>query len=243
MSTELVKASSVDVLAPGVSQELPSLVELAGGAACFAWDEFFYAEHHNPHTQKAYMRAVKAFLSWCEGQGLALLTITPGTVSQYLGGLGDSATKRNLHLSAIRGFFDRLVNRHVCTFNPAASVRGVKDQVIEGKTPEITVEHARTLLASIDTGHVVGLPDRAILGTLAYTACRAGRWPGRGSTISSMMGSNSGSDTVNEEDIARLSPARYEHINPYGKYCFEVEEGLSRSHLRPLCQPTEQKPR
>nr|WP_303652785.1 Tn3 family transposase [Paludisphaera mucosa] len=47
--------------------------------------------------------------------------------------------------------------------------------------------------------------------------------------------------TVNEEDIARLSPARYEHINPYGKYRFEVEGGLSRSRLRPLRQPTEQK--
>jgi TnpA family transposase len=35
--------------------------------------------------------------------------------------------------------------------------------------------------------------------------------------------------TVNEEDIARLSPARYEHINPYGKHRFEVEEGLSRT--------------
>src|SRR5512135_2961763 len=49
--------------------------------------------------------------------------------------------------------------------------------------------------------------------------------------------------TVNEEDIARLSQAHYEHINPYGKYRFEVEEGLSRSRLRPLRQPTEQKPR
>ena len=46
--------------------------------------------------------------------------------------------------------------------------------------------------------------------------------------------------TGNEEDIARLSPARYEHINPYGKYRFEVEEGLSRSRLRPLRQPNEQ---
>jgi hypothetical protein len=44
--------------------------------------------------------------------------------------------------------------------------------------------------------------------------------------------------TVNEEDIARLSPARYEHINPYGKYRFEVEERLSRSRLRPLRQPS-----
>jgi hypothetical protein len=49
--------------------------------------------------------------------------------------------------------------------------------------------------------------------------------------------------TVNEEDIVRLSPARYEHINPYGKYRFEVEDGLSRSRLRPLRYPTEQQPR
>jgi TnpA family transposase len=48
--------------------------------------------------------------------------------------------------------------------------------------------------------------------------------------------------TVKDEDIARLSPARYEHINPYGKYRFEIEVGLSRSRLRPLRQPTEQKP-
>jgi hypothetical protein len=55
--------------------------------------------------------------------------------------------------------------------------------------------------------------------------------------------------TVNEEDIARLSPARYEHINPYGKhinpygkYRFEVEEGLSRSRLRPLRQPSDNSP-
>jgi integrase/recombinase XerD len=174
MSTELVKASSVNVLAPGVSQELPSLVARAGGAACFAWDEFFYAEHHNAHTQKAYMRAVKRFPGWADGQGVELAAITPGMVGPYVVGLGGSPANRNLHLSALRSFFDRMVNRHVCVLNPASSVRGVKDQVIEGKTPEITVEHARTLLASIDTSHVMGLRDRAILGTLAYTARRRG---------------------------------------------------------------------
>ena len=174
MANELVKASPVSVPATVTSPTLPSLVERAGGAALFAWDEFFYAEHHNPHTQKAYQRAVRRFLGWAEGQGVELAAITPGMVGHYLVGLGGSAAKRNQHLAALRGFFDRLVNRHVCILNPAASVRGVKDQVIEGKTPEITVEQARTLLASIDTGHVVGLRDRAILGTLAYTACRGG---------------------------------------------------------------------
>jgi hypothetical protein len=45
--------------------------------------------------------------------------------------------------------------------------------------------------------------------------------------------------TVNHEDIALLSPARYEHINPYGKYRFEFEEGLNRTRLRPVQPPTE----
>ncbi len=174
MATEINPATPQAVLVAKPDATLPVLVERAGGAARFAWDEFFFAEHHNPHTQKAYMAAVKRFLAWCEGQGVELPAITPGQVGQYLVGLGGSAAKRNLHLAALRGFFDRLVNRHVVILNPAASVRGVKEQVIEGKTPEITVDQARTLLTSVNTGHVVGLRDRAILATLAYTACRAG---------------------------------------------------------------------
>jgi site-specific recombinase XerD len=88
----------------------------------------------------------------------------------------------------LRGFFDRLVQRHVVLLNPAATVRGVKAQVLEGKTPEIKIEDAKKLLASVrisktvkdDVGEVVerprvvGLRDRAILSMLAYTACRAG---------------------------------------------------------------------
>ena len=68
------------------------------------------------------MRAVRRFLAWAEGQGVELAAITPGMVGQYLVGLGGSPAKRNQHLAALRGFFDRLVNRHVCILNPAASV-------------------------------------------------------------------------------------------------------------------------
>ena len=174
MATEIVPAVAQAVIECKNVNSLPASVERAGPAGRFAWDEFFYAEHHNPHTQKAYMAAVKRFLIWSEGEGLELTGITPGMVGQYLVNLGGSAAKRNLHLAALRGFFDRLVQRHVMILNPAASVRGVKEQVVEGKTPEITIEQARTLLRSIDTSHVVGLRDRAILATLAYTACRAG---------------------------------------------------------------------
>jgi hypothetical protein len=37
---------------------------------------------------------------------------------------------------------------------------------------------------------------------------------------------------VRDEDIAHLSPARYEHINPYGKYRFDID--LRARQLRPL---------
>lgn len=42
---------------------------------------------------------------------------------------------------------------------------------------------------------------------------------------------------INEDDIRHLSPARREHINMYGRYYFNVEEGLKRKGLRELRKP------
>jgi integrase/recombinase XerD len=67
-----------------------------------------------------------------------------------------------------------LVNRHVLALNPAASVRGERYQAVEGKTPEITVDQARTLMASIQGDRPVNLRDRAIIETLIYTCARDG---------------------------------------------------------------------
>jgi len=58
--------------------------------------------------------------------------------------------------------------------NPAASVRASKYSLVEGKTPALSVEQARRVLATIDTSHVVGLRDRAIMAILIYTAARIG---------------------------------------------------------------------
>jgi integrase/recombinase XerD len=174
MNSEIVSVSTQPMVIVSPAANVPALVDHAGPAARFAWDEYFYAEHHNLHTQKAYMAAVRRFLAWAEEQGVELPAITPGMVGHYLVSLGGSAAKRNQHLSALRGFFDRLVQRHVVILNPAASVKGVKDQVIEGKTPEISLVQTRTLFAALDTGNVIGLRDRAILAMLKYTLCRAG---------------------------------------------------------------------
>ncbi len=152
----------------------PRLIADAGQAAWFAWEEFFYGKLRNEHTRRAYRRAIEQFLGWCEERNLALHRIAPRDVGQYLDQHPGSPSTKKQQLAALRHFFDGLVLRHAIVLNPAASVRGERYQVIEGKTPEITAEHARSLLASVDTGHVVGLRDRAIIAVLIYTAARVG---------------------------------------------------------------------
>ena len=161
-------------LLPDPTPALPAIVAAAGGAACFAWDEFFAGQVRNPHTRRAYTHAVRRFLAWADAAGVELGRITPGMVGSYLDGLKASVPTRKLHLAALRGFFDALVLRHVVILNPAASVRAARHTVIEGKTPEIAIDQARILLASIDTGNVVGLRDRAAIAVLIYTAARIG---------------------------------------------------------------------
>jgi Tn3 transposase DDE domain-containing protein len=39
---------------------------------------------------------------------------------------------------------------------------------------------------------------------------------------------------VAEEDLTHLSPARFEHVNPYGKYSFPIEQARKRQGLRSL---------
>jgi integrase/recombinase XerD len=156
------------------TEVIPALVADAGGAACFAWEEFFSAEIRNPHTRRAYRHAVRRFLAWCEAEGLELRRITPGLVGQYFDQHPSGIPTKKQHLAALRGFFDTLVLRHVVPFNPAASVRGERYRVVEGKTPEITAEEARMLLRSFDTGSVIGLRDRAIVTTLIFTLARIG---------------------------------------------------------------------
>lgn len=155
-------------------EPLPTLVTGSGQAARFAYEEFFYGKLRNSHTRKAYKYAVEQFLSWSQSLGLELTSIAPAHVGRYLDSLPFAVTTKKLHLAALRHFFDELVTRHVIILNPAASVRGERHQVIEGKTPEIPIEQARRLLRSIDLSHVVGLRDRAIIGILVYTAVRVG---------------------------------------------------------------------
>jgi integrase/recombinase XerD len=164
-------------LPSSLPSQLPQILARAGKAAVFAAEEFFFGRIRNEHTRAAYLVAVRRFLRWAENRGLELSTITPKDVGIYIDGLrkeNTSVATRKQHLAALRHFFDAQVTRHAIILNPALSVRGERYQVVEGKTPEITVQGARTLLASIATDNVVSLRDRAIVAILIYTAARAG---------------------------------------------------------------------
>lgn len=155
---------------------LGELVARAGPEAASASDDFFHGAIRNEHTRRAYRHAVKGILVWAARHGIRLTDITPGDVGRYFDTLAGktSISTRKQHLAALRHFFDGMVTRHVVFTNPALSVRGERYETVEGKTPEITVAHARQLLASISTSNVIGLRDRALLAILTYTAARVG---------------------------------------------------------------------
>lgn len=160
--------------------EPPALIVQAGANARFAYREFFEAGIDNPHTRRAYRHAVDRLLRWCERSGISLARLSPWDLGGYLQTLrradGSPLSKpsQKLHLAAMRHFFDRLVVRHAIPLNPAASVRGPRHRVVEGRTPALGAPQARRLLARIDTQSLIGLRDRAIIGVLIYTAVRVG---------------------------------------------------------------------
>jgi hypothetical protein len=86
-----VKASQLQRAAVG----LPEVLVRAGPNAIFAAEEFFKATINNNHTKRAYGRAVKCFLAWCEHEGIELRDVTPGLAGkdvQYLAGHSNPRT-------------------------------------------------------------------------------------------------------------------------------------------------------
>jgi integrase/recombinase XerD len=160
----------------------PRLINQAGDDPRNAWYDFFESIQ-NDYTRAAYEHAIRRFLRWLPSH-LAPHEIRPAMVGRYIARHVGSIPTRKLHLAALRKFFDSLVQRHIMETNPAASVRGLRYEAVEGKTHEITIDHARKVLATIRVERktkegeliplVVGLRDRAIIATLIYTAARAG---------------------------------------------------------------------
>ena len=171
-------ALSVVVHAPGgVSMSLPAIIADAGDAAARLTLEFFAARVPNPHTRKAYGRAVWRFCSWCEAFDVSLLALEPTTVAAYLQELGATVTLASvkLHASALRHWLDYLTERGVLKSNPARSVRTPRLVIDEGKSPVLERDEARKLFASLEgTTDVLTLRDRALFAVMLFGFVRVG---------------------------------------------------------------------
>jgi len=160
-----------------VATRLPALVAAADDRAQIRFLEFFAAAIRNPHTRRAYARAVVDFLGWCKAHGVpSIVAVQPLHVAAWveLQAREHAVPTTKLRLAAIRHLFDWLVTGQVVPVNPAASVRGPAYSVRKGKTPVLDPTEARQLLDSIDVGTPIGLRDRALIGLMVYSFARVG---------------------------------------------------------------------
>ncbi|MEP0983998.1 tyrosine-type recombinase/integrase [Leptolyngbya sp. FACHB-17] len=115
---------------------------------------------------------MRQFLHWCEERDIEFSAISAIVISAYIESHPFSAPTVNQHLAAIRSLFQWLVDGKILDRNPAAEVKGIKHRVKTGKTPVLSDEEMKQLLGGIDTSHVVGLRDRALIATMFYSFAR-----------------------------------------------------------------------
>lgn len=167
---------------------LPTIVRSGGESGAKRFVEFFAVNIRNKNTRRAYVRAVMQFLCWCEERGVHdLKRIEPMLIAAYIekrtGERQEQTVKQEL--AAVRMLFDWLVIGQVVPTNPASAVRGPKYSYSKGKTPVLTREDAKKLLASIPLERddprtkervpdLLGYRDRAVIGLMIYSFARVG---------------------------------------------------------------------
>lgn len=152
------------------------LVAWSGERAAFRTIEFLTAGIGNEHTRRAYHRAAKRFLAWCDARGMTLADVRSLDVAGYIQELGSTLAPLPVkqHLAALKHWFDWLVTGHVLETNPAHAVRGPRYSQNSGKTPVLERDEARALLSSIDASTAVGARDRALIAVMLFSFARIG---------------------------------------------------------------------
>lgn len=146
-----------------IRPHVPAQIAAVGDHASLRFLEFFAANIRNPHTRRAYARAVSDFLTWCNDNGVLSITrVQPLHVSAWIEMRTSTHAAPTVKqgLAALKHLFDWLVTGQVIPTNPAGSVRGPSHIVRSGKTPVLDPEEARMLIDSIDITTHTGLRDR-----------------------------------------------------------------------------------
>src|SRR3954467_15017608 len=174
----VVRIERAVVTVPGVGEvPVPAVVAASGPEVANRFLEFFLVAIRNPNTRRAYAAAVRAFCAWLERHGAPdLAAVEPVHVAAYVEQLGRPHTKPSvaLHLAAIKRLFAFLVTGGTLKRSPAVEVKGPTFSRKIGATPVTSTEEVRKLLESLPTDSLVGLRDRALIGTLLFTTARIG---------------------------------------------------------------------
>jgi len=165
-----------DLIVLPVSDTLPVAFGTIDPRAKAVMQQFFNAEIDNPRTRRAYMYGAADFFRFVLPViGNSLAAINALHVSAWI----DRMKKRRLstptikqRLAGVRMLFQALAREQVIPSNPVSVVKGPRYSVERGKTPVLDGDEMRRLLDNIDTSTLIGLRDRAMIGTMAYSFAR-----------------------------------------------------------------------
>jgi site-specific recombinase XerD len=107
----------VTTVHPVAAFQTLAIVAASGEKAGMRFREFVAANIRNPHTRRAYGRAVTEFLAWCDHSGVPSVTaVQPLHVAAWIEMQQQecAAPTVKLRLAAIRHLFDWLVTARWC---------------------------------------------------------------------------------------------------------------------------------
>ena len=123
-------------------------------------------------TYRGHLRRLRQYLAV---QDLTLLSATPEALEDFAGRYqheqGVRPISRKVPVTAIRGFYAWLAEKHVLDDNPAACLPTPRVALPLPRT--LSLDHAQRLLMTPGIKTFVGLRDTAILAVLIGTGCRA----------------------------------------------------------------------
>src|ERR1700680_1184946 len=96
---------------PAAATAPPALIAAAGDRASLRFLEFFAANIRNPHTRRAYGRAVAEVLAWCGDNGVrSIEAVQPLHVAAWIEKQqrDHAAPTVKQHLAALKHLFDWL---------------------------------------------------------------------------------------------------------------------------------------
>jgi integrase/recombinase XerC len=171
-----------------------------------AWAAHLRAERHaSPHTVRAYLGDVRAFLAATDVPDAARVRVT--TVRHWLRLLDGHAERSSIarKLAAVRGFFRWLVDAGRLPADPTA---GVATPRLRRKLPaHLTLDEMDRLLVTPSGDGPLGLRDRAILEVLYSSGLR----------VSELTGLDWEHVDEEAESVRVLGKGRKERVVPIGR--------------------------